>query len=689
MRPIMKIMLPFILAAVGSALVFLCVIMLVKFMQPKLSVGLCRKPGCLRHVQELKSSMNTEFKPCSDFYSFVCGSWKPAGVERSMIERIFAHSREVAVGELEGDPKETPVPLAAQYFQSCMANRSATSMESEIKKFKSFKRGLGLGWPEQWPESGEPHVPPLKILLNLTVNWNINLIFKVRGVPAYQNRPKLIYITRGDWKHRGANPTDEEFVKLVDDECDYLGVPPPGDLLDLKGHVQTIISETVAFNPDPRDEQKRTLKEIDQQTPSQRDRWLEYLNEIFRTEYTSVWNRDDIVLIEHPAILANLQRLLEKVPEASLRAGLSWVFVRNYLWAVIGKPQLRMKGDASQLQTFRKQTCLAHVETTFGLLVSARHIHERFSKTLRDTIVDLFDMVRERIKIKFANSSWIDAIVKKKSYGKLGGIWKSLLPDSRFFSKYTLAGLYKNFPSLGDSFMDNVVSVAKAFRKTMASDDYFSIYSKRLGIGGVASRYGYYYNSVSMDVGALEPPMLYVDGSFAMTYGSLGTILAASMVRAFDEHGVAYNDKGEDDPWWSTGLEEYDKRVKCNLGGAPSEPSTPSGGNSSTNPPSSPLKSKARVNPLFWRALAIDASFEAYRHAVRMEHKVDVHPLDGLESYTDDQVFFMTYCLMTCAVDRNGDECNVPLRHLNKFSTTFKCSPKDTMNPKEKCTFFD
>ncbi|KAK8781530.1 hypothetical protein V5799_017132 [Amblyomma americanum] len=618
--------------------------------------------------------MNTAVKPCANFYSFVCGSWKPTG-KRSVIERIYANSRDIAIRELEGDPRDVPVPLAPRYFQSCMANRSEDLLKSEIEKFKSFKKGLGLKWPEEWPETGQLVQAPLKILLNLTVNWNINLLIKVRAMPPYRNRHKSVYISRGDW-YRSLDRTDEQFTAIVKEHCDYLGVPPPDDLLELKAHLQAITSETLTFTSDAREEQKRTLRDINQNTVSRRDRWLQYLNEIFRPQFT--WNPDDVVLIQHPGILTRLNRLLEKMPEGSFRMALSWVFIRMYMWIVIGKPELRVKGDANVLQTFRKQTCLSHVESTFGLVASASHIYERFTRKMRENLADVFDMLREHIKISFTSTSWIDDLVKKKSHEKLDGMWERVLPDNRFFSNYSLASLYRNFPEVGDSFMDNVVNIAKEFRKTLARDDYVSIFSKRLGSGRVKSRYSYYYNSVSMDVGALEPPMLYADGTLAMIYGSLGTSLAASMVRSFDQRGILFNDKGEESPWWTAGHEEYDKRVKCDLGGAADGHSPPDASPSGTF-----------TNPLSSLVPALSATYLAYRKAIKNEGLVDVFALQGLDTYSDDQVFFMTYCLMTCATDTNGDECNVPLRHLRKFATVFGCSTGDGMNPSEKCTFFD
>ncbi|KAK8756916.1 hypothetical protein V5799_000384 [Amblyomma americanum] len=619
--------------------------------------------------------MNSEVQPCSNFYSFVCGSWKPIAGESSMIERIFAVTRKVVMQELQADPKGAPVPLAPQYFQSCVAALPDDLVKGEVEKFKRFKKDLGLTWPEEWPERSKVNMPPLKILLNLSVNWNINLMFKVDVMPAYHGRPKALRISRGDWNAMRKNRTDEQFAALVMEHTGYLGVPSPSGITELNKYTQTIINATVTFTADASYEDRRTLKDVDQDMKSEGDRWSGHLNEIYSPQYT--WKQDDIVLIQHPDILTRLQHLQEKLPEASLRMGLSWVLIRLFLWRVIAKPELWTKADATTLQTITKLTCLTHLENTFGLVVSAKHIHERFTKLLRHNLNSFFEEIRDQIKHDFANASWIDDLAKKKTYAKLENIWKNMLPDDRFFSTSSLAALYKNFPAVGKSFMDNFINMAKAFRRTMDKDDFITIFSRKLGSGHAVSRYSYFYNQVSIEVGALEPPLLYSDGSFAMMYGSLGTILAAAMVRAFDARGVLYNEKGEEEQWWTQGREEFDKRVKCNLGVASSTASSPQGSSS-----------QGHVSPLASLVLAVRISFHAYRAAIRKEGIVDVFPLKGLDDYVDDQVFFMTYCLMTCATDSNGDPCNVPMRHSHKFAATFGCSSGDAMNPEEKCSFF-
>ncbi|KAH7947746.1 hypothetical protein HPB52_015601 [Rhipicephalus sanguineus] len=634
-------------------------------------VGTCTTEGCIAHAKAIIDAMNASVDPCSDFYHFSCGSWKPSGPYRSMIEQIFANSFAIAIEELEGKDNESALPIAQRYYQSCSAKRSEDLLESEIQKFAKFKRDLGLLWPEQWPEESNSSVPPLKLLLNLTVNWNINLIFHVRVVPGYKGRPRTVFIKRGVLRPSWSVYKPEVMKRSIEEHCKYLKAPVPTPVLlkeIMKAYLE-VVNASLSFEPDAMDEEKTTLKDINARTASGKDKWQEYVMQSF-SEYTL--RPDDVVLIQHRAILDNIGHLLESMSDESLRLGIAWVFLRLSFWTIVGKPHLRFEGSAAELEVRVKLTCLSHVASTFGLVVSYGHLLKRFTEDVRLQIDTVFNNVKAEYQRAFADAGWIDESVKAKLRAKISeSLNLDSLPGSDFFSSFTIKATYKNFPNTTASFFDNFVNIAKSFRKKLTSDDFVTAFSKTLGDGRVATSYSYYYNSIYFAVGALEPPLFDVDSTYSSTYGSLGTLMATSVSRAFDEHGIMY-DKGEVAPWWIADREEYERRVKCDL---------KAGGSRSGS-------DNAIASALYWSALGLRTSYEAFRSAVKSDHSVDIYRLKGLEKYSDDQVFFMSYCLMTCAVDSNGDACNVPVRQMKRFATVFECSQEAPMNPTGRCPFF-
>ncbi|KAL1422876.1 hypothetical protein MTO96_021607 [Rhipicephalus appendiculatus] len=659
-----------ILSVLSCILVLSSALLILRYLRSPIE-GICTTAGCIAQAKAIKDAMDASVKPCTDFYRFSCGSWKPRGPYRSMIEQIFANSFAIAIKELEGNASESVLPIAQRYYQSCTAKRSEDLLESEIQKFAKFKRDLGLLWPEQWPEKSNSTVPPLKLLVNLTVNWNINIIFNVHVVPGYKGRPRTLFIQHGVLSPSWYLYKPEEMKRSIEEHCKYLKapVPTPALLKEIMKAYLAVVNASLSFEPDAMDEEKTTLKDIDERTSSGKDKWEESMKETF-PEF--VWRPEDVVMIQHPAILDNIGHLLESMSDESLRLGIAWVFLRLTFWTIVGKPHLRFEGSAAELEVREKLTCLLHVASTFGLVVSHSHLLQRFTDDARLHIDAVFHHVKAAYQRAFADAWWIDESVKTKLKAKVSeSLNLDCLPGREFFSTLTIAAVYKDFPNATSSFFDNFVNIAKSFRKKLSSDDFVNTFSKRLGDGHVATSYSYYYNSVYFAVGALESPLFHVDSTFSSTYGSMGTLMATSVARAFDERGIAY-DKGKVAPWWIAGREDYEKRVKCDL---------KAGG-------SRPASDAALASPLFWAALGLRTSYDAYRSAIKVHKTVDIFRVKGLEEYTDDQVFFMSYCLITCAVDSNGDACNVPVRQSSRFAVAFKCPEKAPMNLRERCPFF-
>ncbi|KAL1422875.1 hypothetical protein MTO96_021606 [Rhipicephalus appendiculatus] len=624
------------LSSLTGILVLISAFFLLKWVKAP-SIGTCETAGCIAQAKAIIDAMNASVDPCSDFYHFSCGSWKPRGRYRSMIEQIFANSFATAIDELEGKANESALPIAQRYYQSCIANRSDDVLEGEVQKFAKFKRDLGLLWPEEWPEKSNSTVPPLKLLINLTVNWNINVIFNVRVVPGYKSRPRTLFIQPGVLSPSWSLYKLEEMKRSIEEHCKYLGAPAPTPVLfmEIMKVYMAVVNASLRFEPDALDEEKTTLKDINERTKSGKDKWQQYVIESF-SEYTL--RPEDVVLIEHPAILDNVGHLLESMSDESLRLGIAWVFIRMTFWTIVGKPHVRFEGSAAELQVRVKFTCLVHVASTFGLVVSYGHLLQRFTDDVRIYIDDVFHNVKAAYQLAFADAGWIDESVKTKLKAKVSeSLNLDCLPGREFFSSLTIAAVYKDFPNATSSFFDNFVNIAKSFRKKLSSDDFVNTFSKRLGDGHVATSYSYYYNSVYFAVGVLEAPLFHVDSTFSSTYGSMGTLMATSISRAFDERGIS---------------------------------------------------DAALVSPLFWSALGLRTSYDAYRSAIKVRKTVDIYRLKGLEAYSDDQVFFMSYCLITCAVDSNGDSCNVPVRQMKGFATAFQCSEGTPMNPSTKCPFF-
>ncbi|XP_054920658.2 neprilysin-1-like [Dermacentor andersoni] len=658
-------------------------LMIMIWSKPHATIVFCNTPDCLRHATELKEAMNTSVDPCNDFYKFTCGSWKPKRGERSMVARVFADSTQIAMEEMEGPSEKAVVPKAMDYFKSCIQLRNLTPTDVEL--YMNFKQGLGFLWPEKKQSAIDALLP----LLNLTITWNINFLFRLEALPAYKRRPQTLYITRGILSPRFLDPrwTPVTFAEVVRWHCGELGVEPPSDssIQELKSTVEDIINAVLKLPPGATTDTQIMMKEIEQLMPKWGYDWLNSLNKLYSPQFT--WTPDSPVALEDEAILQSMYTLLEnyKKKRQTLMEGLSFVFLRTSLWLAAGKPEMRYSADPKVARRIWKLTCIRYTTGNFGLLIAASHIYTRYSSSVRGKLARFHRSIQTTIKQQLEDAEWIDATIKSKATVKIDAMTLDTMPEENFFSDVDLARLYRDFPSIGASFLENYIKVAEAYRLLIGHDNFISIYSKRLGDGS-PGRYDYYYNIAYISLGAMEPPILYLSGTTAMMYGSFGTLIAECIVRSFDKRGVFVTGQGKRELWWDSPA--YTQRVGCDL--LPDRKSGGSGTTSDANtlPAGSRDPREVHFAALFPLAPALTTSFIAHRRASIKHGRYVQHRLHGLDDYTDDQVFFLTYCLTTCATNNTGETCNVPLRQMQRFASAFRCSPGSPMNPEKKCTFF-
>ncbi|XP_077539584.1 neprilysin-1-like isoform X2 [Haemaphysalis longicornis] len=669
-----------VLAAFLLLMVLSGLLVYAMFARAPVSVGYCDWPGCISHVKELRASMNATVNPCNNFYTFVCGSWKPLWGERNMVERMYAKSFIIAARDLKED-NDPVLPIVQQFYNTCRRNRSDVEIIGEVEQFKAFKQGMGLMWPEL-PQPADKDF--LHILLNMTIRWNIHLLFYARAWRQLGGRGQTLFVRRGSleptWPEKG-------FARVVMEHCHVLSANGCNESVPSLREVVRNIHKAVVTTPvDTTNEMAFSLGDISRFIRG-RPQWHVYLNEVYGDH--SSWHANRTVVLQDVLILQNLGALLRKYSsksDSTLLMGLSWVFIYTHLWVFTGQVELRRSPERLQRPEPGELACLKLTEGLFGLAVSAKHIYQRYDASMRANVTDLFARIKGSVKSHFIDALWIHDAIKQAFFLKLDAMNMDTLPPAAFFSKERLRELYADFPAISTtSFVQNYIDVSDALRKKLTDEASIDVYVKSLegtSHGRVAGIYHHYYNSVSMGLGVLEPPLLHAVGTLATKFGSAGTLLAASVVRSFDKLGVQLNYRGENYTWWvpSGG---YRDRVNCDL----------RSGTTSVNVNNTAEKRAVAISvPLRSFLIAVGIGFHAYRGSLPKKGQDDFDADDfrllGMEQYSDDQMFFISYCLMTCAADSNSDMCNVPVAHSRLFSRAFRCPLGAPMNPRSKCNFF-
>ncbi|KAK8765939.1 hypothetical protein V5799_007287 [Amblyomma americanum] len=584
-------------------------------------------------------------------------------------------SAEIAIAELEKDILRMGRP--ARLFYSCTG---AGRMRSHnLEQFLLLKRNVGLLWPEEH----KPSVHPVEVMINLAINWNMNFLFDVRGLPNTTDAPPALLMTTGrlgvSWRYRyQTDPmSPEQYRDYVNRTNEALGVDTEQwDHRELQRLERSIVEAKIQIIQSDHHQEWFPLGSLDAFVPSAKEGfWIEILNKHFKGDIN--WTSDQFFVLQDVRILETVSRLLTAHGPEELHVGLSWIFIQSHLWAVLGMPKLMFPENTEKM---KKYGCLEYVDSYFGLLSVREHIARRyrepdvkdFLESINRTIIAMLDSLALA-----SNDVGAEVAIRKIAAMKI-----NVLPAAEFFSDQELEKLYRSFPRLTNTiFVANLISLSRLHRRLLFDKNYPNVYGRRMVSNYGQSIYVYPRNYLEIPLLTLEPPMYYTRAAFAINYAGLGATTARDMIRAFDSRGVAVGEAGSSDQWWGASLSaSYKRWLECSGSVLPGDVNRSEAADTSER--------------LIMSVPALEVAFGAYRSAASRDTvELGSVMLGDLVDYTPDQIFFITYCHMLCALgngtfDGDEDECTYAAKNFEPFAEAFACPVDSPMNPPRKCPFF-
>ncbi|KAH7946454.1 hypothetical protein HPB49_025391 [Dermacentor silvarum] len=513
----------------------------------------------------------------------------------------------------------------------------------------------------------------MDVMLEMAIKWDINFLFRLQAVDS-QATGKVLVIRRARhsaaWVDRLANPVNlveykqhvERHLKVMHASSDINHTI----LMELEN------SFTAAILNTSREQSWLTLGKFDSKTKSiGKGVFLKYMRLHYsKDQLGHSWASENWAVLEDANTLTNVDQLFEKHTHEHLLIGIAWLFIQSHLWAVAGQPELMFHNDIDEK---KKRACLEYVNSRFGLLTSAEYLTQLFqTPESRHDVSNFLLSLKNELKSLAKNSRWIDLETRETAELKIERVALNVLPAEQFFMPLERALLYQIFPSMNDSlFFESWLQASSTYQRLQSHERFRDLYSKRRTFGQEPLSYNYLLSVVDAAMVALEPPSYYVGAPFAINYAGAGTLFALEMSKSFDVLGTTVDNRGETVHWWGRAQSaEYDRRLSCDLG-------------------------ENATIPLIPTIPALEASYSAYKTAVsraaalrgaRKELKIR-----GLNIYSEEQIFFMTYCYAFCGSEGSRgllEKCNVPLRHFSPFAEVFGCPEGSPMNALKKCTFF-
>jgi endothelin-converting enzyme len=362
------------------------------------------------------------------------------------------------------------------------------------------------------------------------------------------------------------------------------------------------------------------------------------------------------VIVTSPSYLKALSDILSDTKEDVVRAYLAWKVIQSFASTIEAdelKPYKRFEnklaGKEPDSTPERWRVCVSHVDDGLSWLLSRFYVEKAFSpeaKKFGDTIIN--DIKREFVK-KLKATKWMDKETTGRAINKVHNIiqkigYPTASPD--ITNATQLHDYYATVNVSSSDFFANELSlrtfdVARgwaAIGKPVDREEW------GMSVPTVNAYYNPPGNEIVFPAGIMQFPVFDVQVPAYLSYGAFGSVAGHELSHAFDSTGRHYDENGNLTEWWTDDtVKAFKKRSECFV-------------NQYANytvegPDGKPLHVNGRLTlgENIADAGGLSAGFQAWR---RRAGETPNEHLPGLEFFTQEQLFFVSYSNWWCGKSR-------------------------------------
>ncbi|CAN7996552.1 unnamed protein product [Ixodes hexagonus] len=652
----------------------------------------CASKSCQAVSKLLNSSVNSELDPCDDFYAYVCDGWRRSHPLRSFESQrsVFSEATNNVRSRLHESllkisgktTKNAPIRKLARFYQAC--TKSLTPEGNGVVSMKKFLRHVGMAWPDEDVQRNATDL--LELLVSLSMTWNVDVLFsysikslsKGKGAITLGMPSPLVPGQQSETKMR-------LYEKLIISLAFLFG--RKNNYSDLARRLISIERDVARFRNESRVSTAFNVRDLGNLCADfPWEKWMLTLNKNLPSKTALTPQKS--VIVHHPSYIGRLLTyfLNHDSPE-DIKAYLALHLLLKYGQATydirhVEEIVIRMGKDVPERDVM--STCQQWMST---LMLGAWNMF--VSQALaRPEEIDKLSKLVTNVKRVFVDRilkvSWMDARTRNTSFQKASNIAFNIpiVADHASLDETSVA-----LPDLQGDFLDMICTIVGAIRsnedlstgQVIDRSDSVTLHST------VNAMYTYTLNVVNVNAALLVVPFYTDDLPVPLNYGGIGTIVAHEIIHGFDASGRLYNDIGEFEDWWSNETNSAYRELSACFQEQMQALSPRSG--------SVTLEENVADNG------GVRCAFDAY--AIASGQDRSVIQLKGLDSFEEDQLFFVNYCYKFCGIHRDARlgghggqssypverlRCNVPLMNLPEFSSAFDCEPGSAMNPSERCS---
>ncbi|XP_037574749.1 neprilysin-11 [Dermacentor silvarum] len=618
-----------------------------------------------------RDTLNYSVDPCVDFSAFTCSMWKPMNdfsVSFAM-DMSETHMKRMAELLLHGRPTFNASAMPATFLRKCM--HQAENLDS-LRAVRQFARELGIPWPYVSPSfNHSEYVYPLHVIFELSIKWGINTWFSV--VLRHSQTSVTFYIDTttvpSEWL---------SFVHMLEENnaresyyrhfCELYGVDVPEratlqEALAVEKYV--LVTLDSARWSSPQKVLDETTTEIERRTRNVTlEEWvdvvLQFAPNVTEPEavHFYVTNMKLIDVIDEIFYFRSRDEIMEH---------LAWWFAQQYALLGSSRALLVIAGSSEKAESIKAVECYKIAAEKFGLLLNVESAASLFSAIDRQQLSHFFNQLVE-LAIKFVHlMPWNDDGHRYVSQ-KFDHLLVTLWPDDMTDMDDVLLLKYSDFlvsdNSTEPSFMDYWVHASQVLQ-ALSDSEYEWMQHKWLTHDGRLFVHVYWTNQLTVQHAAMTPPLYYSNNTDLQgaNFGGLGASFLANVLDIFKPSVVYLETKRQIEHILSRhDMERFLEESACGLADGSQVQQF--------------LALSTAWHAFKLTSLTADQAFD--------RNKLEIESFRQTRSFSDEQVFFLTYCRSLCKIYSNHT-CNDVLRHFGGFAEAFHCKSGASMRARDTC----
>jgi len=402
------------------------------------------------------------------------------------------------------------------------------------------------------------------------------------------------------------------------------------------------------------------------------------------------------LIILSPEYMKTLSSVLEETSREILQAYFVWKVIQAFssvLEADEIKPYKRfineLQGKDPESSSERWRICVNHVDGGLGWILSRFFVEKAFSAKAKEFGDQIVSDIKETFIEKLKVTSWMDKDVIKLAIEKVHKIVQKIgypTKSPNIMDPPSLLDYYRSVEVSPSTFFKNYLSIIRfdvarewsSLGKPVDRDEW------GMSVPTVNAYYNPPGNEIVFPAGIMQFPVFDVEVPQYLSYGAFGSVSGHELSHAFDSTGRHYDQNGNYTDWWTNStVAGFKDRANCFVDQYHNY--------TIPGPDGSPLhvNGKLTLGENIADAGGVAAAFTAWK---KRQAETPNQDLPGLEFFTQEQLFFVSYANWWCgksrketAISRIYTDPHAPkwarilgtMANSKDFKESFKCPSKE------------